>query len=185
EAMVEAKAHYLCKFKVYSGKQPDGEYQVFNSPDDIVKRLVEPVKRSGRKITTDNRYTSIKLAKELLTPEYKLTLVGTLNKRKPDIPLEFLPNQNRPQFSSLFALHDQITLVSYFPKLKKAVVLLSTMHNDMVIDMSTNETQKPEIITHCNDTKGSVDCNDQLCATYNVAPEEELKDGFWQHFSIF
>ncbi|KAF2881095.1 hypothetical protein ILUMI_25077 [Ignelater luminosus] len=107
-------------------------------------------------------------AAELLIPEYKLTLLGTLNKRKPDIPLEFLPNQNRPQFSSLFGFHDQITLVSYVPKPKTAVVLLSTMHNDVAIDTSTNETQKPEITIHYNDTKEGVDCNDQLCATYNV-----------------
>lgn len=67
QAMVDSKTNYLCKFEVYSGKQPDGEYQVSNSPDEIVKRLVEPIKGSGRNITTDNWYTSEKLAQELLT----------------------------------------------------------------------------------------------------------------------
>ncbi|KAH9636992.1 hypothetical protein HF086_013662 [Spodoptera exigua] len=145
-----------------------GEYQISNSPDDIVKRLVEPIKRSGRNITTDNWYTSTKLAKELLTPEYKLTLVGTLNKRKPDIPTEFLPNKNRPPHSSVFGFHNQMTIVSYVPKPKKAVVLLSTMHYDNAIDETTGSAQKPEIITYYNSTKGGVDCNDQLCSNYNV-----------------
>ena len=168
QAMVDSKTYYLLKFEVYSGKQPDGEYQISNSPDEIVKRLVEPIKRSGRNITTDNWYTSTKLAKELLTPEYKLTLVGTLNKRKPDIPTEFLPNKNRPLHSSLFGFHNQMTIVSYVPKPKKAVVLLSTMHNDNAIDATTARAQKPEIITYYNSTKGGVDCNDQLCSNYNV-----------------
>lgn len=96
QAMVDSKTYYLCNFEVYSGKQPDGEYQISNSPDES---LVEPIMRSGRNITTDNWYTSTKLAKELLKPEYKLTLVGTLNKRKPNIPTEFLPNKNRPPCS--------------------------------------------------------------------------------------
>ncbi|KAF2887353.1 hypothetical protein ILUMI_18820 [Ignelater luminosus] len=151
--------------EVYIPNKPNKYGIKIIDANDVV---VEPVKQSCRNITTDNWYTSTKLAKELLTPEYKLILVGTLNKRKLDIPLEFLPDRNRPQFGSLFGFHDKITLVSYIPKPKKALVLLSTMHNDIAIDTSTNETQKPEIITHYNDTKGGVDCNDQLCATHNL-----------------
>lgn len=168
QAMVDSKTNYLCKFEVYSGKQPDGQYQVSNSPDEIVKRLVEPIKRSGRNITTDNWYTSAKLAQDLLTGEYKLSLVGTLNKRKPEIPLEFLPNKTREQFSSLFGFYKGMVMVSYVPKQKKAVVLLSTMHNDNAIDETTGSSKKPEIVTFYNATKGGVDCNDKLCATYNV-----------------
>lgn len=55
-----------------------GPYQVSNSPSDIVKCLVQPIKGRGGNITTDNWYTSDQLATELLDPSYKLTLVGTL-----------------------------------------------------------------------------------------------------------
>ncbi|GBP27289.1 GTP-binding protein Rit2 [Eumeta japonica] len=75
QALVDSKTYYLCKFEIYSGKQPEGQFQISNSPNDIIKRLAEPLKRSGRNITTDDWYTSVKLAKDLLIPEYKLTLV--------------------------------------------------------------------------------------------------------------
>lgn len=168
QAMVDSKTFYLVAFEVYSGKQPEGPYQVLNSPNDIVKRLVQPIKGSGRNVTTDNWYTNVKLATELLDPSYKLTLVGTLNKNKPDIPQDFLPNKTKVQFSSIFGFQNMMTMVSYVPKPRKAVVLLSTMYHGADIDPTSGDRQKPEIITYYNSTKGGVDTNDQLCGTYNV-----------------
>ncbi|GBP30941.1 PiggyBac transposable element-derived protein 4 [Eumeta japonica] len=168
QALVDSKTFYLLAFEVYSGKQPAGPYQVSNSPNDIVKRLVEPIKGSNRNVTTDNWYTSVKLATDLLDPPYKLTLVGTLKKNKPDIPQDFLPNKNKPQFSSLFGIRSKMTMVSYVPKPNKAVVLLSSMHHAAHIDPYSNDQQKPEIIMYYNSTKGGVDTNDHLCGTYSV-----------------
>lgn len=168
QALVDSKTFYLLAFEVYSGKQPAGPYQVSNSPNDIVKRLVEPIKGSNRNVTTDNWYTSVKLANELLDPPYKLTLVGTLKKNKPDIPQDFLPNKTRTQFSSLFGFQKTMTIVSYVPKPNKAVVLLSSMHHAAHIDPASGDQRKPEIIMYYNSTKGGVDTNDHLCGTYNV-----------------
>ena len=103
-----------------------------------------------------------------MKPEFKLSLVGTLNKNKPDIPKEFLPDKSRPQSSSLFGFSKNMTMVSYVPKKNKAVVLLSTMHNDAAIDECSGDQRKPEIITFYNLTKGGLDGLDQMCATYNV-----------------
>ena len=41
--------------------------------------------------------------------------------------------------SSLFGFSDRQTLVSHVPKKNKAVVLLSTMHNDNKVDEETGE----------------------------------------------
>jgi hypothetical protein len=58
-----------------------------------------------------------------------------------------------------------MTLVSYVPKQNKAVILLSSMHDDDKID---DKTKKPEIILYYNSTKFGVDILDQLCVTYTT-----------------
>ena len=77
----------------------------------------------------------------------KIILVGTLKKNKKEILAEFLPNKQTK--ADLFinvwiskACYSR-TLVSFTPKKKKSVVLLSTMHRDAKVDA---ETKKPEII---------------------------------------
>ncbi len=115
----------------------------------------------------DNWYTSVPLAKTLLR-DHSLTLVGTMRKNKREIPSEFLPRRDRPAKQSLFGFDESRTLVSYVPKKAKAVVLMSTMHHSNTIDSESNEEKKPEIVTFYNATKGGVDQNDQMCASYNV-----------------
>jgi len=56
-------------------------------------------------------------------------------------------------------------MVLYVPKQNKAVVLLSTMHHDNIVD---DKSKKPEIIMDYNRTKGGVDTVDQLCHRYTV-----------------
>ncbi|CAK1598332.1 unnamed protein product [Parnassius mnemosyne] len=73
----------------------------------------------------------------------------------------------REVHSTLFGFHDDLTLCSYVSKKSKAVVVLSSMHHDDIID--EGELKKPEMILFYNKTKGGVDTNDKLCSTYNVA----------------
>lgn len=58
-------------------------------------------------------------------------------------------------------------MVSYVPAKSRSVVLISTIHNDDLIDEDTSE-KKPEIITFYKTTKGGVDTCAQLCSNYNV-----------------
>lgn len=67
---------------------------------DIVKRLVEPIKKSNRNLTTDNYYTSYELAIYLL--ENGLTFIGTMKKNKAKIPPQFLNNSTRDISSTIF-----------------------------------------------------------------------------------
>ena len=64
--------------------------------------------------------------------------------------------------SSLFEFRNRKALVLYIPKKNKAVVLLSTMHNDKEVDEATG---KPLIILDYNATKAAVD---QCCHNYSV-----------------
>lgn len=163
-AMCDTDTFYTSNLEVYCGKQPSGPYEVSNSPEDIVKRLVKPIEYTNRNLTTDNWYTSLKLATYLL--DKKITLLGTMRKNKREIPPEFLPHKNREIESSLFGFQKQATLVSYVPKKNKSVILLSTMHDFAEIDDTTN---KPEIILAYNKTKGAVDTVDQMCGAYSVS----------------
>ena len=81
---------------------------------------------AGFDITTDNFYTSLKLAQKLL--EDDKTLTGTMRQNGKEVPQEMLPNNEREVHSSTFLHIKEATMVSYVPKPKKAVVLLSTQH---------------------------------------------------------
>lgn len=167
-ALVDSKMRYTYNMEVYCAKQPEGPFQISNSPSDVVKRLMSTLMNSGRNLTTDNWYTSIPLANDLL--KEKITLVGTLRKNKREIPNEFLPQtaKKREVNSSIFGFQNDLTLVSYKPKPNKIVLLLSSMHHDAAIDESTQEAKKPEIITFYNRNKGAVDTVDEMCGSYDV-----------------
>ncbi|KAJ4936484.1 hypothetical protein JOQ06_003008 [Pogonophryne albipinna] len=111
----------------------------------------------------DNFFTSIPLAEKLL--EKNLTLVGTLRQNKPDIPPVMKPNKLREKYSSKFGFCGNMTMVSYVPKKGKAVVLLSTMHDDTAVD-DQSVKRKPEVIQYYNHTKSGVDTMDQMVRTY-------------------
>lgn len=167
-ALVDAKTAYTINLETYVGMQPAGPYQQSNSSQEIVLRLVEPICGTNRNITGDNWFSSIPLANKLLR-EKKLTYVGTLRKTKREIPLNFLPNKQRLQHSSLFGFQRDMTLVSYCPKKNKTVIVLSTMHHDKAVDEETGEKRKPEMISFYNMTKVGVDLVDQICQHNNVA----------------
>lgn len=167
-ALVDCRTTYTINLEPYVGRQPDGPFQMNNSAEEIVLRLVEPVQGSNRNITGDNWFTSLPLARTLLNNK-KLTYVGTMRKNKREIPKEFLADKNKIPASSIFGFQEDITLVSYCPKKNKTVLLLSTMHHDASIDQSTNEKNKPEIVTFYNSTKVGVDLVDQLCGNYDVS----------------
>lgn len=164
-ALADAKMFYTLNMEVYVGKQPQNSpFQVSNS-QDVVCRMVEPISGTRRNITTDNWFTSIELCTKLQA-EHKLTLLGTIRKNKRQIPSEFVNGSNRPVPSSIFGFGENSVLVSFVPKPKKIVLLLSSMHDIGEVD---EVTKKPEMILDYNNTKIGVDMVDQLSANYNVA----------------
>lgn len=160
----DSKTAYPLKGEVYVGRQP-GSASVTpkNATKELVKRLVSPWINSGRSVTTDNYFTDVELAEDLLG--LRTTLVGTIRKNKRDIPQELQPCRLRTENSSIFAFDRQLTLVSYVPRKGKAVILLSSLHHDMRVSEEVHK--KPEIIMYYNETKGGVDRMDQMVQTYS------------------
>ena len=119
--------------------------------------LVQPIsgQQGGRNVTTDNFFTSVDLSNRL---KYRtLTLVGTMKQNKKEIPTEFKPAGQRREYSSLFGVTKELTLVSYAPRKNKSVIFLSSLHCDAAI---CDDTGKPEIIEYYNKTKSAVDTLD-------------------------
>ncbi|CAF1503089.1 unnamed protein product [Rotaria sordida] len=151
---VDVQTYYVFNAFPYLGRQPDQERQT-KIGASVVLELLKPLYGSNRNVTIDNFFTSVQLAKELQMRN--LTLIGTLRKNKPEIPMEFQSNKNREIGSSLFGFQDDLTLVSFVPKQNKAVLVLSSKHHDNQVDIKTG---KPIIILDYNKTKGAVDTVD-------------------------
>lgn len=167
-ALTDARTYYTVNMEIYAGSQIEGPYAVSNTTNDLVERITGPLHGTSRNITMDNWFTSVEIAKKLLS-EHKLTVVGTIRKNKRQIPPEFLQTKNREVFSTMFGFTEDITLASYVSKKGKCVLMLSTLHHDNNLDLETGDKKKPEIISFYNVTKGGVDSADQLCSNYNVA----------------
>lgn len=165
--LADAKTSYLCNAYIYTGKGSDGvglsETEKNHSiPTQSLIRLCKNIEGTNRNVTADNWFSSIDGVEEL--GKRKLTYVGTLKKDKRCIPLEFLPNNNRPVVSTLYGFRNDLTVLSFVPKKNRAVCLLSSMHH--TID-TNEEKKKPEMICFYNDTKAGVDLIDMKCAVYS------------------
>lgn len=167
-SLVDAKMSYTYNLEVYAGKQPPGSFDISNKPEDVVKRLCEPVFGTNRNIILDNWFTSYNLVQTMLTL-HKLTIVGTIRKNKRELPTSFVTTKNKPVYSCTFGFQENCTIVSYIPKKNKVVILISSLHNDEKIDPESGERNKPEIITFYNSTKGGVDNVDRITTDYSVA----------------
>lgn len=69
----------------------------------------------------------------------------------------------------MFAYKNGRTLLSYCPKKKKVVLVLSTMHQTDEIDTESGDSQKPYVLTFYYSTKGGVEVVEEYKAGYSVA----------------
>ncbi|CAB3251546.1 unnamed protein product [Arctia plantaginis] len=145
---------------IYTGKT-DGTREK-NQGERVVKELTSPYRGSGRNVCMDNFFTTLPVAKHLLS--WNVTIVVTIKKNKPYIPSVMGANKTRKQYSTVFGFHEKVTMCSYGPKKNKAVILLSTMHSDASV--GDDAKQKPEIIIFYNKYKAGVDTMDQMVRRY-------------------
>jgi hypothetical protein len=122
---------------------------------------MDPYLGKGRNVTTDNFFTSLKLAKDLL--KKKTSLIGTVNKVRRELPLSVM-DLKPEMYSSVLHVHAGITLTTYRCKRRKNVVLMSTLHPS--ISISTEGKKLPETVSFYNSTKFGVDIVDQMARKY-------------------
>ena len=159
---VDVDTKYLLNGFPYLGKDETANPELRLS-ENVVMKLIEPHINKGRNITTDNYFTSIKLAEMLKSKN--TTLVGTKKKNRREVPIS-LKNMHSTLYSSTIVEHDNITLTIYQAKRNKSVFLLSSLHSTV----KTEDSQKklPDSIAFYNATKYGVDIRDQMCRKYSV-----------------
>ena len=160
-AAVDVKTSYIVNAQVYVGKR-QGEQREVGQAKRVVMDLIVPFRGSGRNITTDQHFTSVALAKDL--QKNNLTLVGTINQQRRELPPVVLPAKDRPAGHSMFLFFDDIMLISFTPRRLRSVTILSTLHHQPELD----DDGKPSVIGFYNKTKGGVDTNDKLAHTYTI-----------------
>ncbi|UYV83718.1 hypothetical protein LAZ67_23002315, partial [Cordylochernes scorpioides] len=162
--LADSRTHYMYNAMVYTGKSKTPKSKELSLPTQIVLDISRPLWKSNRNITADNWFTSIELVDKL--KEHGLTYLGTMRKNKPQIPPQFQPHPKRESGTSIFGFSGTKTLVSYVPKKRKSVILISSMHHDNKCDETTG---KPDIIMYYNLTKGGVDTIDQMVSNFSTS----------------
>jgi len=146
---------------IYCGKDSASEAACKDLCGKVVRQLLQPLQCEGRYVTTENYFTSLVLARDLLKAK-KATLVGTIRTNRVELPKEFAAPAGRELYSSLVGFNEtgDSSLVSYKCKKHKVVVVLSTMHlSDMTFVKEPNKLA--EVINFYNKTKVGVDCADR------------------------
>jgi hypothetical protein len=93
-ALVDSRIFYIQNLEIYAGKQPEGPYQLGNSPADVLERMISPISGSGRNVTVDNWFTSVPLAMKLLK-DHNLTLLRNHKKEQKRNSTSTSPNKKQ------------------------------------------------------------------------------------------
>lgn len=160
----DVKTKYLVNAFPYLGKDDDrpqdkslGEY--------VVMKLADPYLNAGRCFTTDNFFTSLKLANSLF--EKKSTLVGTMKVFKREVPKRERNKKDKmTKFSTSLYKSGNCTLTVYKSKKNKKVLILSSKHKNVKIN--ANEKKVPETIQYYNQSKFGVDTLDQMARNFTT-----------------
>ena len=131
--------------------------------DQVVMRLLKPYLNKGRNVTTDNYFTSIKLATEL--QKYKTSLLKTVNRIRKEVSA-VVKHMKKPHYFTAPYKSGDATMTVYQAKTKKNVAIFSTFHQNITI--AGNAKKTPENVKACNDAKYGVDIVNQLASKYMV-----------------
>uniref|UniRef100_A0A182XES8 DDE_Tnp_1_7 domain-containing protein n=1 Tax=Anopheles quadriannulatus TaxID=34691 RepID=A0A182XES8_ANOQN len=105
--------------------------------------------------------------------DYKLSILGTVNKKRTFVPAFFVNPKGRIPESTLFGFSENVCLCSYVQKKNKCVILMSTSHYDMEI---TGPKYKPKMIDDYNKLKGGVDNMDKYLSEYTTKTKTNMLD---------
>ena len=136
--LADAQTKYLCNGKPYLGKDPTRS-RCTDLPGDVCLNLLQPYFGKGYNVTTDNYFTSLKLAEELMTK--KTNILGTIRKQRREVPnTEFLMKDKLLRDSQIFSSPSDCSLTVYRAKKKKIVCILSSTHKHVKVDERTKRS---------------------------------------------
>jgi len=137
--LCESKSGYIHSFLIYTGKETiiDNAYKDEAKGLQIVMHLMKPILHLGHCLTTDNFYTSPRLADILL--EHYTDTFGTMRLNKKEVPKEF-KNKKLKKGEIIAYQRRKVCIMKW--KDKKDITLLSTIHNAEFIDIERRTTKK-------------------------------------------
>ena len=157
--LADAQSKYLCNGEPYLGKDPSRGRSI-NLPADVCMTLLQPYFKKGYNVTTDNYFTSLKLAEEL--KQRKTTILGTIRKQRREVPHTDLVMKDKSlQTSEIYFLPSSCSLIIYKAKKKKVLCILTSMHRNVDIDQG-QKNKLPETVQYYNKSKVGVDALDQM-----------------------
>lgn len=161
---------YTYNLKVYCGRDAQPGLPVGSS---VVMDLTKNLLDAGRVLYTDNFYTSIYLAHELLNRSTHL--VGTLRTNRKLNPKEV--TQSKLKKGEKIARESNTGVVVLKWKDKRDVLMLTTTHDDTMLNVQSENgksIQKPQVIIDYNNSKAFIDLSDQMKA-YSTALRRGVK----------
>ena len=81
--LYDVKSSYVLRAMPCVGKKNRPQIGI---AEHVVMSLMEPYHKTGKNVTTDNYFTSLKIAKNFV--QHNITMMGTLRKNKKKIPAE-------------------------------------------------------------------------------------------------
>lgn len=163
--LVEVDTKYVCNIIPYLGAAERETRGAKSLAEDVVLRLIDPLKNRGYNVCCDNFFTSLDVANRL--SDISTTIVGTLRKNRREFSKEMVAaNQSLYESTFFWQEESNACFVSYQCKRNKNVCLLSTMHSSPAV--SNNQKRKPLIVEFYNKNKVGVDVIDQMTKLYTT-----------------
>ncbi|XP_039751370.1 piggyBac transposable element-derived protein 4-like [Pararge aegeria] len=158
---------YTYDLIVYEGKNSSGQT---NTPTNLVMKLCQPYLGVGRSVVTDNYYTSVDLAQQLLQNDTHL--IGTLRRNRKGLPKKVV--QEKLNKGEMIALENNDGILILKWKDKRDVLALSTKHSVGFVTVTSKRNRnkkvmKPTLIADYNKHKCSIDLSDQMASYANPA----------------
>lgn len=161
---------YTVGFKIYAGQEAIPGVTVSSK---IVIELAADYLDEGRTMFTDNWYTSVSLANELLSRS--TNLVGTLRSNRKFNPKYVINTKLKKGEIKSSQNNNNIVVMKW--KDKRDVLMLSTKHKDNLVETTNKLAQKlfkPQVVLDYNKAKGFVDISD-LRGSYHSLLRRSLK----------
>ncbi|XP_077127776.1 uncharacterized protein LOC143783244 [Ranitomeya variabilis] len=134
---VDKESKYLANGFPYLGKD-DTRRAEDRLADHVVMKLLDPFLKKGRNVTTDNYFTSVKLAKQLKSKG--TTIVGTLNKIRREVPKE-IKSMKEELYNTKVFRNGQFYTYRKFGKKLDSIMEDLTDNKDLEEDISMVEEE--------------------------------------------
>ena len=122
--------------------------------------LLQSYFKKGYNVTTDNYFTSLKLAEEF--KQFKTTILGTIRKQRREVPnTDLITKDKSLHTSEIYSSPSGCSLTIYKAKKKKVVCSPSSMHRNVNIHQG-HKKKLPETVQYYNKSKVGVDALDQM-----------------------